>query len=98
MARYADQQWLIFDLKRNYGIFYDLNEVKTITMQDHHLRPTNDVNEHMVSEREGYYQQLWGNYFSSTNIKERINLNLHIRHVPKRYWKFLTEKSLISKK
>ncbi|MFN8364013.1 MAG: DUF4130 domain-containing protein [Cloacibacterium normanense] len=26
--RYADQKWMIFDLKRHYGIFYDLKEVQ----------------------------------------------------------------------
>ncbi|MGY0039833.1 TIGR03915 family putative DNA repair protein [Pedobacter sp. NJ-S-72] len=26
--RYADQQWIIYDLKRDYGLFYDLQKVK----------------------------------------------------------------------
>ena len=32
-------------------------------------------------------------YFKSTNIKSRKNMKLHLQHVPKRYWKYLTEKS-----
>ena len=35
---------------------------------------------------------MWKDYFDSTNIKERKNMKLHIRHVPKRYWKYLSEK------
>ena len=31
--RYADQRWIIYDLKRHYGIFYDLNKVEEITLE-----------------------------------------------------------------
>jgi hypothetical protein len=30
-----------------------------------------------------------------TNIKERKNDKLHVQHVPKRYWKYLTEKKML---
>ena len=30
--RYADQKWCIYDLKRNYGIFYDLENVEIIQL------------------------------------------------------------------
>ncbi|HJY12281.1 MAG TPA: TIGR03915 family putative DNA repair protein, partial [Flavobacterium sp.] len=30
--RYADQRWLIYDVKRKYGIFYDLESVSTIAL------------------------------------------------------------------
>lgn len=28
--RYADQKWLIYDSKRKYGIYYDLEQVATV--------------------------------------------------------------------
>ncbi|WP_278009958.1 TIGR03915 family putative DNA repair protein [Flavobacterium gyeonganense] len=31
--RYADQRWLIYDAKRKYGIYYDLENVATIELQ-----------------------------------------------------------------
>lgn len=93
-SRYADQKWIIYDLKRAYGIYYDLNKVETIK-----LEISEDLNNHLAqnlyfSEYEQDYQKLWHNYFKSTNIKSRKNLKLHIRHVPKRYWKYLSEKLL----
>jgi probable DNA metabolism protein len=43
-------------------------------------------------EDEEIYQHLWKNYFHSVNIPARKNTKLHLRHIPKRYWKHLTEK------
>ena len=43
-------------------------------------------------EEEINYQNLWKEYFDHTNIKERKNTKLHLQHVPKRYWRYLTEK------
>ncbi|MFC7356506.1 TIGR03915 family putative DNA repair protein [Jejudonia soesokkakensis] len=94
--RYADQRWLIYDLKRTYGIYYDLKKVTTVT-----LDLTSDVNTASASsvyftEHELQYQTLWKNYFKSTNIESRKNMKLHVQHVPKRYWKYLSEKSPFS--
>lgn len=91
-SRYADQQWLIYDVKRKYGIFYDMNSVEIISLdlQDVH---TNSLRKSAAFSTEEYnYQDLWNNYFKSTNIKSRINMKLHKQHVPKRYWKYLSEK------
>lgn len=91
-SRYADQQWLIYDVKRKYGLFYDLNSVEIITLDLNEIH-TNSINKSSAFTKAEYdYQDLWNNYFKSTNIKSRINLKLHNQHVPKRYWKYLSEK------
>ena len=38
------------------------------------------------------FQQLWGTYWHSVNIEARKNPKLHLQHVPRRYWRHLTEK------
>lgn len=91
-SRYADQKWIIYDLSRNYGIYYDLKSVATITLElPTHFDPTKTSQE-FFSPEEIEFQTLWKNYFKSTNIPSRKNLKLHIQHVPKRYWKYLSEK------
>ena len=92
--RYADQQWIIYDIKRNYGLFYDLDKVEEIKI-DFNDRPTLlPSSAHVLSEKEGLYAVLWKDYFKSANIPARKNTKLHVQHVPKRYWKYLTEKQL----
>ncbi len=89
--RYQDQKWLIYDLQRKYGVFYDLNNIEIITM-DLDIKSMGDKNNPVFSDAEIEYQKLWAEYFDHTNIKERKNKKLHLQHVPKRYWKYLTEK------
>ncbi|TCD03349.1 TIGR03915 family putative DNA repair protein [Pedobacter psychroterrae] len=93
--RYADQQWIIYDLKRHYGLFYDLNKVEEIHMDVVAIRTAYKPAEHLRSEKEALYATLWKDYFKSTNIQSRKNTKLHVQHVPKRYWKYLTEKQVL---
>ncbi|KEY18701.1 TIGR03915 family putative DNA repair protein [Kaistella antarctica] len=89
--RYRDQKWMIYDLKRHYGIFYDLTDVQFFEPaleQTQQLKKT----ENILHEEEIQYQKLWQRYFFKTNIPERKNLKLHVQSLPKRYWKYLTEK------
>ena len=92
--RYADQQWIIYDVKRKYGLHYNLITVEEITIdfteQTKNLQPS----EIIMDEKEALYSVLWKAYFKSANIEARKNTKLHIKHVPKRYWKYLTEKQV----
>ena len=92
-TRYADQKWIIYDLKRNYGLFYDLHKVEEITMEIN-LPNLKLSTSQQLNEKEALYSNLWKAYFKSTNIESRKNTKLHIKHVPKRYWKYLTEKQI----
>ncbi len=103
--RYADQPWLIFDARRHYGLHYDLKKMSFVSVDDAIIRTnlpscSNDKLQNNVfqddafqDEREKEYQSLWKNYFQSVNISERNNAKLHLRHMPRRYWKHLTEKN-----
>ncbi len=92
--RYADQHWLIYDLKRDYGIYYDLYKVEEVTLKFSEEVNDTERKEFLFHEDEALYQTLWKDYFKHINIKERKNNKLHLQHVPKRYWKHLTEKLL----
>jgi probable DNA metabolism protein len=91
--RYQDQKWLIYDLRRKYGVYYDLKDIEIVSM-DLDIKSLEDKNNSIFSETELNYQKLWWEYFDHTNIKERKNTKLHVQHVPKRYWKYLTEKKM----
>lgn len=91
-SRYADQKWFIFDEKRKYGIYYDLTTVVPVefyTPKDGEIITKNSI---QWSEDEHHFQNLWKTYFKHTTIETRKNTKLHLRHVPKRYWKYLSEK------
>ena len=90
--RYADQKWVIYDLRRNYGIYYDLDKVDVITISLPDGFDATKTSKEFFASEELDFQTLWQDYFESANIPARKNMKLHIRHVPKRYWKYLSEK------
>ena len=93
--RFADQKWLIYDMKRRYGFYYDLKTVEEVTFDDDsnasHLI-TGMLDESLMDKDEKLFQQLWKTYFKSITIKERLNPRKHKQDMPVRYWKYLTEK------
>ncbi|MDR2009453.1 MAG: TIGR03915 family putative DNA repair protein [Bacteroidales bacterium] len=90
--RFADQKWIVYDTKRQYGFYYDLKSVVEITLDNDLNLPNGQLDESIMSEDEKLFQQLWKSYFKSVTIKERINLKLHRQHMPKRFWKYMPEK------
>ncbi|MCB0373817.1 MAG: TIGR03915 family putative DNA repair protein [Muricauda sp.] len=90
--RYADQQWLIYDVKRKYGIYYNLDHVEMVSLNLKDIHYNKIQKSDAFTSEEYDYQTLWNDYFKSTGIKSRINPKLHTQHVPKRYWKYLSEK------
>jgi len=95
--RYADQKWIIYDLRRQYGLYYDLEKVEEIQMEYLPQIKSDKVNlpDQLLDAKQELYALLWNDYFRSTNIPARKNMRLHIQHVPKRYWKYLTEKQIL---
>lgn len=87
--RYPAQPWLIYDTRRHYGLFWDKEKAEFITFSEQEHKRLTD---HLLTNSETDYQELWKSYFKSVDIPERRNLKLHLQHVPKRYWKYLVEK------
>jgi probable DNA metabolism protein len=91
--RYADQDWLIYDVRRKYGLSYSKGSLNVVGIQfAEAVNEGKDVSK-IYAKDEELYQRLWQTYFSSVNIDARRNMKLHIQHMPVRYWKFLPEKS-----
>jgi len=92
--RYADQMWIIYDIRRKYGMFYNLEKVEEISIDfvPDIATTSTFLPSQAIDEKEELYGLLWNDYFRNTNIPARKNMKLHLQHVPKRYWKYLTEK------
>ncbi|HVF80787.1 MAG TPA: TIGR03915 family putative DNA repair protein [Flavisolibacter sp.] len=93
-TRYADQCWMIYDTQRKYGMYYDLTSVTTVEIQFSDKMAGGKELASVYDESEELYQRLWQQYFKSVNIPARKNTKLHIQHMPRRYWKYMTEKHL----
>ncbi len=89
--RFRDQRWLIYDIKRRYGFYYDLETVTEVTMEDDGHLLDGQLDEKLMADDEKLFQSLWRTYFHAMAIKERINPKLQRQHMPRRFWKLLTE-------
>lgn len=91
--RYRDQKWILYDVRRDYGYFYDMVNVTEIHFgEDSRLLIRGRLSGDLLSEDEKQYQKLWKEYFRSATIRERLNPKLHRQHLPPRFWKYLPEK------
>ncbi len=82
--RFADQNWIIHDTKRNLASLYNTKRM-LISYMDLSNIPE-------LHSEEVRFQDLWKNYYKHIAIKERYNPKLQKGFIPKRYWKNLTEK------
>lgn len=95
--RFANQRWLLYDLKRNYGMFYDQDETQEVVISKKEFSSiTGQLNENILQEGEEFYRKLWKTYFTHINIQERKNLKLQRQHLPRRFWKFLPEMLILN--
>ena len=98
--RFNDQPWLIYDAKRHYGYYYDGAAAPIhITFEDEAAVPFNlsngKLDADVLSENDQIFQQLWRTYFKAICIKERMNPRKQLQDMPRRYWKYMTEKLFI---
>ena len=91
--RFADQQWMVYDTLRKRGYYFNGKEVQWVCLNSDKINAsTGDIDASVLSEDEILFQRLWKQYFRSICIDQRLNLKLHRQKVPKKYWKYLTEK------
>lgn len=82
--RLGDQLWVIHDTKRKKAAFYNKETV--------HFSELDPVEDLYLSSCEERYQLMWKAYYDHIAIEERKNPKLQSQMMPKKYWKFLTEK------
>ena len=51
------------------------------------------MDDDILSENDMIFQQLWRTYFKAICIKERMNPKKQLSDMPRRYWKYMTEKN-----
>ena len=95
--RFNDQPWLIYDAKRHYGFYYDGKATIRVTFEDESAVPfdlsNGKLDAELLSENDQLFQDLWRTYFKAICIKERMNPRKQLQDMPRRYWRYMTEKN-----
>ena len=90
--RYPTLAWRIVDARRGLALVHTPAPERAEGEPATRIVPAMTLGLGDEAPDEAAYQRMWRAYFQAVTIPERRNLALHLRHVPKRYWPYLTEK------
>jgi probable DNA metabolism protein len=83
--RLSGEEWVIHDVGRHMGVYYDRHSLSVVDI------PVT-VPQITVSEDEEALQGLWKTYYDTIAIEARRNENLRRQFMPKKYWPYLIER------
>ena len=87
MPHFADRfnihTFMLHDLAHNMAGIYDGEGVRVVTFEALELPE--------LSEEEEGYQQMWVDFYHTIAVEGRINPKLRQQHLPKKYWRHMTE-------
>ena len=89
-SSFADQQWIVYDIRSNYGLCYDTRRTCEVRLD---IETFEAYREPRLNE-ERLCQTLWRRDHVAVNFEARNNPRLHLSRLPRRYWRFLTEKQI----
>ena len=91
-TRYPTLAWRIVDVRRGLALVHTPEPDREAGAPSTQIVPSSALAGGGAAPEEEAYQTMWKAYFRAVTILERRNMRLHLRHVPKRYWPYLTEK------
>lgn len=87
---YTDQYWLIYDQRRRFGIYYNLQHVETVRLQ---FNPNFEARYHHSGNTwtpdDELYQQVWKTCHKGEMVVNGSDSRLQLQHIPRRYWRYL---------
>lgn len=81
--RYPNERFLIYDKTHGMALVYQPYSYKVIPMEDFALLS--------ADKDEAAYRALWRLFYDTIEIESRHNPKCRLSHMPKRYWKYMTE-------
>jgi len=88
--RYPEEHFLIYDKTHGMALVYRPYTSRIVALEDL-LLPEPD-------EEEQTYREMWTLFYETIEVEGRHNPQCRMSHMPKRYWKYLTEFANTEKK
>ena len=81
--RFSREAFLIHDQTHHMALVYRPYEWAIVPMEGFELAPPDS--------QEAHYRALWQEFYDAIAIPGRLNPRCRMSHMPKRYWKYMTE-------
>ncbi|MBT8313060.1 MAG: DUF4130 domain-containing protein, partial [Maribacter sp.] len=88
-------QWIIYDIKRNYGLYFNLHTVQLKTLDSKYILANAMPLNNAVQNGAISIIELWNTYFVNNSIKSLISNKLHTHQLPKRQRKYEQDKEAV---
>lgn len=85
--RFANEQWIIHDVKRDLLCIYDKKEFYFVRGEEFHFKTIH------YSFEESKIEELWKEFYQTIGIESRKNERCRMNFMPKKYWKYIIEVS-----
>lgn len=84
-ARFTDQPWIIYDLKRKYGLYYDLRSVEIISLDLGRIFEKESFRAGSLAKNGDNTDDTWNENIKNITIGPYINKKLHALLETRRY-------------
>ncbi|URZ14519.1 TIGR03915 family putative DNA repair protein [Clostridium felsineum] len=81
--RYPEEHFLIHDKTHNMALIYEPYKASILPVENMKLP--------CLTEDEKHFRKLWTHYYKTVEVEGRHNPKCRMTHMPKRYWRYLTE-------
>lgn len=85
--RYPEENFLIYDKTHGMALIYQPHEPAIIPIENLQIPEP--------EEAELYFRKLWKLFYNTIEVEGRHNPKCRMSHMPKRYWKCMTEFSFV---
>ncbi|MEL7147838.1 MAG: TIGR03915 family putative DNA repair protein [Bacteroidota bacterium] len=89
--RYQDKEWLIYDIKRDYGLYFDQKNTTVVQLNNMPVNGKKKRSGKVHSEEEDALEALLQQREDSSSVTGHKDLRLNMQSIPMRYWKYLPE-------
>lgn len=93
LSRFPDNSWMIADAKRGICLVSDASGPRVVECDRALLPKDARAAARLAEKEEDRFQDLWLAYYDAVNIAERRNTRQMTRSLPRKYWRYLPERS-----
>lgn len=88
-SKYPHRDWIIYDFKRGYGLYYDGESVEMVSLELEVFQIKSKQGNAIFANEEQDYRQLWQDFFKNTHIRSHIHQKLYAQHISRPHWGYL---------
>ncbi|MEK6153725.1 TIGR03915 family putative DNA repair protein [Flavobacteriaceae bacterium 3-367] len=94
-SRYTDKPWIIYDTKRKYGLYYNLDGVELVSLNLHEVYAGRIIKGDRFLQETSSDQEMWDNYFKEVPIISLLNKKLLTTRSTRRNLGYSREKTAV---